>query len=231
MNKPLIALITRITDGRYSVNQDYVDSLIKAGSNVMMILPQKKEDLLSILKLVDGICLPGGMDVDPVYYHQINQKSIPIEPEIDQLDLDIIAIAHEKNIPIFGICRGLQILNVAMGGTLIQDVSPDKIDHTVSSKNKTKNLGHKVSLVRQSQLHSLFGDEIEVNSYHHQAIDRLADGLTVSAISIDGIIEAVEGRNILAVQWHPERMSDNSDEIFDLFLRLYITNRKLPVKE
>jgi putative glutamine amidotransferase len=112
-----------------------------------------------------------------------------------------------------------------LGGTLIQDVSSDKINHSVSTKNKTKNLGHKISLVRQSQLRSLLGDEIEVNSYHHQAIDRLADGLTVSALSIDGIIEAVEGKNILAVQWHPERMSNHSDELFELFLRLCEANR------
>lgn len=185
----------------------------------MLLLPQSKEELSALLSFVDGICLPGGYDVDPSYYHQPNLKSEPIEAEIDQLDLDVIEIAQEKEIPILGICRGLQIINVALGGSLIQDIPQNIIDHNVSFKNKTKNHGHLVSIVKESKLHSIFGDETEVNSYHHQAIDRLADGLTVCAVSSDGIIEAVEGENILAVQWHPERMTqDGVFNIFDLWI-------------
>jgi putative glutamine amidotransferase len=146
-----------------------------------------------------------------------------IEAQIDRLDLDVIEIAQEKKIPIFGICRGLQIINVALGGSLIQDIPKDILDHNISFKNKTKDRGHFVSIVKESKLHSLFKEEIEVNSYHHQAIDRLADGLTICAVSSDGIIEAIEGENILAVQWHPERMTqDGVFNILDLWISTII---------
>jgi putative glutamine amidotransferase len=206
MSKPIIAITARMTEHRYSVNQDYVEALKNAGANCLLVLPQSKEDLSSLLSSVDGICIPGGHDVDPRYYHQANDGSQPIEAEIDQLDLDVIAIAQEKSIPILGICRGLQIINVALGGSLIQDLPKDIIDHSFSATSNQKNRGHDITIYPGNYLYDLFGDRVEVNTYHHQAIDRLADGLTVCAISSDGVIEAVETENILAVQWHPERM-------------------------
>jgi putative glutamine amidotransferase len=219
INRPLIAITARMTSLRYDVNQDYVDALKNAGARCVLLLPQSKEELSTLLSFVDGICLPGGYDVDPSYYHQPNLQSEPVEAQIDQLDLDVIEIAQEMRIPIFGICRGLQIINVAMGGSLIQDIPQNIIDHNISFRNKTKNRGHLVSIVKESKLFSLFGDETEVNSYHHQAIDQLGDGLTVCAVSSDGIIEAVEGVNILAVQWHPERMTQEGVlNIFDYWI-------------
>jgi len=223
MNRPLIAITARMTSLRYDVNQDYVDALKNAGARCVLLLPQSKEELSALLSFVDGICLPGGYDVDPSYYHQPNLQSEPVEAQIDQLDLDVIEIAQEMRIPIFGICRGLQIINVAMGGSLIQDIPQNIIDHNISFRNKTKNRGHLVSIVKESKLFSLFGDETEVNSYHHQAIDQLGDGLTVCAVSSDGIIEAVEGVNILAVQWHPERMTQEGVlNIFDYWISTII---------
>ncbi|MDP3305594.1 MAG: gamma-glutamyl-gamma-aminobutyrate hydrolase family protein [Erysipelotrichaceae bacterium] len=218
MNKPIIAITARVTQQRYSVNQDYVDALKNAGAVCLLVLPQSKEELSTLLSSVSGICIPGGMDVDPKLYHQSNLGSDPIESEIDQLDLDVIAIAKEKGIPLFGICRGLQIINVAMGGTLIQDLTSVDIDHTLSSKNKIRNRGHNVSINRENFLYELFGHSIEVNTYHHQAIDRLADGLTVSAVSTDGVIEAIESKNLFAVQWHPERMVQN--DLFEYFVNM-----------
>jgi putative glutamine amidotransferase len=220
MNKPLIAITARMTQSRYSVNQDYVDALRNAGANCVLLLPSSKEELSSLLSMVDGVCLPGGMDVDPIHYQQPNLQSDPIESEIDQLDLDVIMIAREKRLPIFGICRGLQIINVAMGGTLIQDISTDVIDHSISFKNKTPNHGHQVFIQDDTFLSELFISETEVNSYHHQAIDRLADELKICAVSSDGIIEAVQGENIIAVQWHPERMvQSNGQEIFNFWIK------------
>lgn len=132
--------------------------------------------------------------------------------------MDVIAIAQEKDIPIFGICRGLQIINVAMGGTLIQDLPNDSINHSFSALNNQKNHGHKVSIHKGNFLYDLFGGEFEVNTYHHQAIDRLAGGLTVCANSPDGIIEAIAGKNLIAVQWHPERMVQM--KIFEYFVNI-----------
>jgi putative glutamine amidotransferase len=218
MNKPIIAITTRVTQQRYSVNQDYVDALKNVGAVCLLVLPQSKEDLSILLSSVSGICIPGGMDVDPNVYQQPNLGSDPIQPEIDQLDLDVIAIAREKGIPLFGICRGQQIINVALGGTLIQDLSSVVIDHTLSSKNNIRNRGHNVSINNKSVLYEVLGHHIEVNTYHHQAIDRLADGLTVSAVSTDGVIEAIEGENLFAVQWHPERMVQH--ELFEYFVNM-----------
>ena len=218
MNKPIIAITARVTQQRYSVNQDYVNALKNAGAVCLLVLPQSKEELSALLSSVSGICIPGGMDVDPAIYVQSNQGSDPIEPEIDQLDLDVIEIAQEKGIPLFGICRGQQIINVAMGGTLIQDLPSEDIDHTLSSKNNIRNRGHNVSINKKSFLYELLGHRIEVNTYHHQAIDRLADGLTVCAVSSDEVIEAIEGKNLFAVQWHPERMVQH--ELFEYFVNM-----------
>lgn len=218
MSKPLIAITARMTQSRYSVNQDYVDALKNAGARCVLLLPSSKEELSSLLSTVDGICLPGGMDVDPKHYHQVNQASDPIESEIDQLDLDVIAIAREKGLPIFGICRGLQIINVAMGGTLIQDLSEDIINHSLSLESKIKDRGHRVNIDKKSMIYDLLGNEIEVNTYHHQAIQRLADGLTATAFAEDHVIEAIEGKNLIAVQWHPERMVQN--ELFEYFVKI-----------
>jgi putative glutamine amidotransferase len=218
MNKPIIAILARMNSQRYSVNQDYVEALKNAGANCFLVLPQSKEDLSVLLSSVSGICIPGGKDVDPDHYQQVNQGSDPVETEIDQLDLDVIAIAQEKDIPIFGICRGLQIINVAMGGTLIQDLPKDSINHSFSAINNQKSHGHKVSIHKGNFLYDLFGGEVEVNTYHHQAIDRLAGGLTVCAKSPDGIIEAIAGKNLIAVQWHPERMVQM--KIFEYFVNI-----------
>ena len=216
MNKPVIAITARINSQRYGVNQDYVDALKSAGATCILILPQSKEELYVLLSSVSGVCIPGGMDVDPMNYHQSNQGSNPIETEIDQLDLDVIAIAQEKGIPIFGICRGLQIINVALGGTLIQDLPKNLIDHSYSMINDEKRKGHPITIVSESFLYRIFGEKAEVNTYHHQAIERLADGLSVCASSADGVIEAIEGDHLIAVQWHPERMVQS--KIFDYFV-------------
>ncbi len=218
MNKPIIAITARVTQQRYCVNQDYIDAIKNAGAVCLLVLPQSKAELSILLSSVSGICIPGGLDVDPNLYHQPNLGSDPIQSEIDQLDLDVFAISNEKDIPIFGICRGLQIINVALGGTLIQDLPSEVIDHTLNSKNDNKNRGHLVSILRPSLLYGLFGDEIEVNTYHHQAIERLADGLTASAFAADGVIEAVEAKNLFAVQWHPERMVQK--ELFEYFVNI-----------
>lgn len=218
MSKPIIAITARKSFERYIVNQDYVDAFQQAGANTFLLVPQNKESLADLLHLADGICIPGGMDVDPTLYQQSNLGSEPIESEIDRLDLDVIDIARKLNIPVFGICRGLQIVNVALGGSLIQDLPKNRIDHLYSFKNQIKDRGHPVYIENSSILFSLFGQSIEVNTYHHQGIDRLADGLNVVARAPDGMIEAIEAPNLIAVQWHPERMIQH--KLFEYFVSI-----------
>jgi len=207
--KPRIALLTRTNDGRYTVNQDYVNALLNAGADITLLLPQTKESLFIELYRCDGLLIPGGDDVDPKQYNQENLHSHPIDLSIEQLDLDSIDIMQQMNKPIFGICRGLQILNVAFGGTLIQDINlqkKDALDHSFSFIYKKPLNAHKIIVLKDSILSNYLDETIEVNSYHHQAIDKLAPNFKISAKSEDGLIEAIESERILAVQWHPERM-------------------------
>lgn len=209
--KPRIALLVRMDLAsshhyRYSINTDYVDSLRNAGADVHVILPQERESLVQVLKTMDGLVVPGGVDVDPFRYQQPNIDSTVGPYEIDDLDIDSIQIAHELNLPILGICRGLQVINVALGGSLIQDIQ-SSLDHRCSTLDSPL-VGHTIFINLDSHLYSLLGAEMEVNSFHHQAIDQLANGLSAVAYSYDGIIEAIESDTICAVQWHPERMTE-----------------------
>lgn len=207
--KPRIALLTRLNDERYTVNQDYVNALLNAGADISLLLPQSKESLYIELFRCDGLLIPGGDDVNPILYDQENKHSHPIDAGIEQLDLDAIEIMQKMNKPIFGICRGLQIINVAFGGTLIQDINlqkKDSLDHSFSYTYKKPLNAHKIIVSKNSVLSNYLEETIEVNSYHHQAIDKLAPNFKISAKSEDGLIEAIESERIIAVQWHPERM-------------------------
>ena len=208
--KPKIALLARINNQRYTVNMEYVNALEKAGADVILLLPKHKINLETELEQCDGLCIPGGDDINPKLYDEENLYSFPIQESIDQLDLDSIEIMVKHNKPIFGICRGLQILNIYFGGTLYQDINKQtstKIEHSISQINQESLNGHTIEVIKNSKLSQIFPQNIEVNSYHHQAIKDCAKNFRISATSSDGIIEAIEANNILAVQWHPERMT------------------------
>ncbi len=146
-----------------------------------------------ILDTCDGLFVPGGCDVDPINYGEKMDGSIEPFACIDELDLFYVKEFYKAKKPILGICRGIQIINVCFGGTLYQDI---KNHHRVF---------HDVKVSKDGFVFDLYKKEtIRVNSYHHQAIKVLGDGLRPIAYSNDGYIEAIEGNNIYAVQWHPE---------------------------
>ncbi len=216
---PLIGVSARFTNDLYTLNQDYYEALQAAGATVVLILPDTPERLRELLLRLDGILIPGGADVDPNYYDQTNTHSHIVPCEIDELDLSLCELSIELKLPLFGICRGLQIINVAMGGSLIQDITTrnsKSLDHSFSAHHPQPQNAHSILLRSDTRLSGLLGDRCNVNSYHHQAIDKVAKGLLVSALSDDGIIEAIEGIDIMAVQWHPERLQDNPLQ-FSLF--------------
>lgn len=178
-------------------------------------------------KLCDGLLLPGGGDIDPQRYGAENLGSANIDTETDAQELALVRLFSETGRPILGICRGLQVLNVAFDGTLIQDIE------TASAHKWTENTGdqvHSITAEEGSFLYALYGKSFPVNSAHHQAISRLGEGLSLSAKAADGVIEAVEWKEkrIYAVQFHPERMAfhhrrpDTVDgrAIFEWFLKL-----------
>jgi putative glutamine amidotransferase len=206
-----IGLAVRMHENRYVVNPDYVVALRKAGADPVILLPQPRLELAKQIGDLDGILIPGGWDVHPQQYGEEIAGSEGMDDAIDALDMDLVTLAHDNGLPVFGICRGLQVINVALGGSLFQDIPamiPDSHNHS--------HVEHPVFIHPASKLATFMPKEVTVNSFHHQAIKRLSPLLNPAALSDDGIIEAVEGDGILAVQWHPERMIE--DEIqFGLF--------------
>lgn len=207
---------------RISLNVRYVAALEAAGL-VPLALPMTlpPERAAAALAVVAGVVLSGGEDVEPARYGTAPHPKLgTIDPARDAAELAIIAAARSRRLPIFGICRGLQILNVAWGGTLYQDLGserPGPIDHEHGAE------GHAVRTAPGSLMERALGGEAgRVNTKHHQAIRDLAPGLRATAWAEDGVIEAVESADpaaawVVAVQWHAEDLPDRA--LFDAFAR------------
>ncbi|MBP3634507.1 MAG: type 1 glutamine amidotransferase [Oscillospiraceae bacterium] len=178
---------------------------------------------------LDGLILGGGADIDPRLYKQENTASQGIDPKRDDAELALVRAYLKLGKPVLGICRGHQVINVALGGTLVQDISPSqKAFHTQDDREEDR--VHPVCCKKGSVLHELYGEVFLVNSAHHQAVALPGDGLLPTAWSESGVIEAMEHKTltVLTVQWHPERMaydhrrSDTTDgaALFDHFICL-----------
>lgn len=153
-----------------------------------------------------GLLIPGGADMDPALYGAENQGSLGIDRALDEAELELARRFAQAGLPILGICRGMQVLNVAFGGSLIQDL-PTAGTHRWEESTGDKR--HMVSAPADSFLHGLYGGGFSVNSAHHQGVGQLAEGARIAAQAEDGVMEALEwpGRMIYAVQFHPERMT------------------------
>lgn len=187
---------------------DYSRGILNAGG-LPVNLPMDA-DPADYLPHLSGVLLTGGADVDPEHYGQEPDGNGGYERERDELELALLDASLSAGLPTLGICRGLQLLNIHAGGTLHQHVPPHaRYDVPPSAEV------HDVTFVEGSCLHGLFGTGTEVNSLHHQTVDRLGDGLVVTARADDDTIEGVEvpGRDVLAVQWHPEMLT-NDDPVF-----------------
>ncbi|OLN32983.1 gamma-glutamyl-gamma-aminobutyrate hydrolase family protein [Desulfosporosinus metallidurans] len=232
MTKPLIGILGSlfIMEGgmfpgleRAYVNNDYVEAVEKAGGVPTIIPVVFDENVIeNQIKNVDGIVLSGGYDINPQCYgEEPHQKLEFIFPQIDEHHLKVIELCKKFNKPLLGICRGMQIINVAYGGTLYQDLSYVDgcyIKHMQSSKRNVS--GHNVEIMKDSYLYNILGSKIITNSFHHQCIKKIAPNFNVTAIAKDGIIEAIESKEdnfILGIQWHPEMMVPNSEEMLNIF--------------
>ena len=211
------------------VGHDYIRAIINNGAFPVIIpYSQDKKLLHQYIDYIDILILPGGDDIDPVSYNEKNNGlSINVSHERDLIEFYLLEKALEKKIPVLGICRGCQVINVFMGGTLYQDLEAENIgsiDH-VNSFSETSFLSHYVNIEKGSFLYSIYKSvKIKVNSRHHQAIKKTGTGLKVTALSDDGIIEGIESAdmNILGVQWHPENLIDLGPEFNSIF-RNFIT--------
>jgi putative glutamine amidotransferase len=206
---------------------DYVRALLAAGfsRDEIVVLPPGA----GIDADFDGVVLGGGVDVDPVRYGQALRPDANVEVNADRdaTDLAVFQRAWHGDAPILGICRGLQVVNVALGGTLVQDLPgerPGSLDHQKRPRD-TARRDHTVKAAPWTRLASLVGPgDVAVNSRHHQAVDRLAPCLVAAASAPDGTIEAAEApgrRWCVAVQWHPENLKDDpaSRRLFEDFAR------------
>ncbi|MER6319326.1 gamma-glutamyl-gamma-aminobutyrate hydrolase family protein [Streptomyces sp. NPDC001581] len=215
MPRPLIGITTYVEEStRYGVwdlptslvPTGYYELVQAAGGAAVLLPPDEPGSAAEVLSRVDGLVVAGGPDVDPVHYGAARDPRTGAPATVrDHWELALIAAALDSDTPLLGICRGMQALNVALGGTLIQH-----IDGHVDAPGGTS--WHPVRPVPGTRYAELVPEEAQVPTYHHQAVDRLGRGLVVSAHALDGTVEAIEvpdpDRWILGVQWHPERDKD-----------------------
>jgi putative glutamine amidotransferase len=214
---PTLAIPPGPKPPRYGINQSYVRALLAAGcAPVLIPLMDDQDRLRAIYERLDGLVFPGGADVAPSEYGEapIDNLNV-IEPERDRTELTLARWAYEDNLPTLGICRGQQLLNVALGGSLYQDLryqGVTQVEHSEAHGQGRTALIHRVSLDPDSRLAQLIDEtSIDVNSLHHQAVKKIAAPLTITGKSQDGVIEALESperRFLIAVQWHPEEIDD-----------------------
>jgi putative glutamine amidotransferase len=221
VSQPLVALsaTTKIIDGlpRVRLNEAYVNAVRSAGLVPIVLPPVDAKELDAVLDAVQGVVLTGGEDIDPAEYGQRRRPEVEaVHTRRDACEIALARRARERRLPTLAICRGIQVVNVAFGGTLIQDIpaqQPSGINHD-QSKERAKRL-HDVRVEKNSRLaRALDATQLSVNSSHHQSVDRVAEGFKVTARAPDGIIEGMETPDdewwMLAVQWHPEELIDDS---------------------
>ena len=232
--KPVIGLCTTVAPAlapnKLVINTSYVQALVDAGATPLLIpVTDDSSRAAEYIDLIDGLLIPGGQDVTPAMYGQDPLPQVSyVQEEQDLMEMELIRLAEKKGIPVFGICRGLQLMNVTFGGNLIQDIYAQKkaaIAHKQDMQIRSQ-ATHTAKMLEGSLLEELLGKEpLSVNSFHHQALGEVAPGFTVSAVAADGIIEAMENpeKNLYAVQWHPEEMYIRYPRFANLFRHLVET--------
>lgn len=190
----------------FSINQSYTDLMGSVNTVPVGILPAAC-DFKGILDSLDLVVLTGGGDPDPDLFGQSNTGSMDCRRERPLWEMGFYRSARERGIPILGICLGMQLIGIAEGEQLIQDIPAQVENPCLHHGRPGRPASHMVALTGGTLLHDIFGDEIEVSSYHHQALSDVPGGFHAAARSSDGVIEAMESDDgsVVAVQWHPER--------------------------
>ena len=196
----------------------YPEAIRRAGAVAVVIPPVDVGSIDPLLDGLSGLCLSGGPDLDPfIYGAEPHSELGPTEPHLDAFEIALVRAAEARELPVLAICRGLQLLNVARGGTLVQDLPsqrPSEIQHRQERAPSTPT--HDVSLQSDSLLAAYLGaNEVRVNSFHHQAVDQLGSGLKAVAWASDGTIEGIEATDrsfTVAVQWHAESMVHSPEQ-------------------
>ena len=230
MKKPIIGIAADITHTEGERDQafaflTYIESLRRAGA-IPVLIPPQPENAADIVAALDGILLAGGDDCDPSLFGEERHSTVePMDPRRQSNDLGLAAAARENNVPTLGVCLGLQVMNVAAGGTLIQDINSSVQTGIEHASTPADRLRHDVHIQSGTRLAAILGSQdLNVNSSHHQAIGRVASGLRTTAKAPDGIVEGLEDascRFYQGVQWHPEDMGGetSADTLFLAFVQ------------
>lgn len=213
-------------DTLQSLSAFYTDSVANAGMTPLLFPSSlDPDDAPHLVSLVDGVLVSGGDDIDPASYDSENTDSKRVSSAADQFEIAIVGATRDQGKPLLAICRGLQLLNVALGGSLLQEVtSAGGVHESISRDHEEMNARrHVVSFEHDALLADIYGAaEAKVNTLHHQGVDRLAPNLVVEGRTDDGLIEAARFDGMwwaLGVQWHPERLEGDHQEIFSAFRR------------
>jgi putative glutamine amidotransferase len=235
--RPVIGIATQTLPGVpgerqpcWLMGRSYIEELRKVGGVpwIIPLVPHDPDTLQAIFDRLDGVFITGGVDVDPCCY---GEPKLPLcgttDPDRDAVEIALLRHALARRLPVLAVCRGIQILNVACGGSLYQDVTaqvPAALKHDyfpTPEQPSRKYLAHDVTVKRGTRLGHILGDGVvPVNSMHHQAIKDLAPNLAATALAPDGIIEGVEGTGdqyLVAVQWHPEELTETQPGMARLF--------------
>jgi putative glutamine amidotransferase len=210
---------------RFAMSRPYITALNAAGAAPILIpLALNQDTLRTLFDRIDGLFLAGGGDLDPRCYHQgVHVKTEGIDSLRDDAEMLLTRWALDENKPLLGVCRGAQALNVAAGGTLFQDIEdfvPYAIRHQYYPEFPREYVAHPIETVTSTRLADILGTNANINSFHHQAIDRVAPGFKVSAYAPDGVVEAIERESegfTVAVQWHPESLAMTDAGMMNLF--------------
>lgn len=240
MKAPIIGITGDITftkfyldfwNYRSGINDAYIRT-VERGNAIPLILPVSKPIYASkIISNIDGLILSGGNDVSPFNYNEEPiDKLTSIDPSRDDFELALLKEAISNDKPVLCICRGAQMLNILFGGTLYQDTSCNK-NFTLQHFQKSDPAipVHKIKTKQDSFINSILGDEISVNSIHHQMIKKLGDGLEATATSSDGVIEAIELKDskfTVGIQWHPEIMAKSNIRMQNIFNEFIIKSKQ-----
>ncbi|HCF48831.1 MAG TPA: peptidase C26 [Syntrophomonas sp.] len=221
--KPVIGITCDVfaENGQLTLRRQYLDAVVQAGGIPVVLPPMQEMSLVSgSLNICQGLLLSGGGDLDPSYWGELPSPALGhISPVRDYFEIALTRMALASGRPVLGICRGIQVLNVAAGGTLCQDLQTGMSHQQNAPRN---HLFHDIFIEKQSRLGRIYqASRMRVNSFHHQAAKRLAPGFAVTALSPDGTIEAIEFESgfALGVQWHPEDLGDfASKALFEAFI-------------
>ncbi|MGL4992368.1 MAG: gamma-glutamyl-gamma-aminobutyrate hydrolase family protein [Sarcina sp.] len=231
MNKKIIGIASNvITEDKkpfigskeIKLYEEYVQAIIDAGAVPIVIPTNTNKDVMKVqIDIVDGLLLTGGYDINPLRYNEEPSSKIQdVSMLRDECEFFLLEKADERKIPVLGICRGHQLINVFYGGTLYQDLSFKEGAYIKHVEDANPSIGfHSVDIIKGSILYEILGAQNKVNSYHHLGLKDVAKGFEVSAYAKDGIIEAIERKEpfTMGIQWHPEMMQKENEQMRNIF--------------